>query len=181
MRDPGLKSGGKGSPVTHRWVPLKTWSYMVGVLLILFSLSLLPPIAVAWYYDGYGVMPPCAETFAASLGLGLLCWLPDPRFKIDLRNRDGFILVVAFWVLSSLLGALPFVLSDQPQMRFVDAVFETVSGLTTTATGLVTGGDPSHESWPSFVLLLLLLGGCVGLTSGGIKAIRFLLVRQRRV
>jgi len=98
--------------------PFKTWLYMVGLLLMLFSATMLPPMAVAWWYDGYAMMLPFAETLGATLGLGLLCWTPLYRFKVELRNRDGFVLVVAFWFLSSLLGALPFLLADHPDVRF---------------------------------------------------------------
>jgi trk system potassium uptake protein TrkH len=79
---------------------------MVGLLMILFSATMLPPMGVAWWYDGYDVILPFAEAMGAMLGLGLLCWLPVCRFKVDLRNRDGFVVVVAFWFLLSLLGAL---------------------------------------------------------------------------
>ena len=113
-------AGQKFQRQAYQRAPFKTWLYMVGLLLILFSATMLPPMAVAWWYDGGGVVLPFAETLGTTLGLGLLCWLPVCRFKLDLRNRDGFILVVAFWVLSSLLGALPFILSDQPQVRFVE-------------------------------------------------------------
>jgi len=143
----------------RRRAPFKTWLFMVGLLLMLFSATLLPPIAVAWWYDGYDVILPFAEALGATLGLGLLCWLPVYRFKPDLRNRDGFILVVAFWVLSSLLGALPFVLSDQPQIRFVDAVFETVSGLTTTGASVLTGLDAMPKAILYYRAQLHFLGG----------------------
>ena len=63
------------------------------------------------------------------------------RFKVDLRNRDGFVVVVAFWVLLSLLGALPFMLTEHPHMRLVDAVFETASGLTTTGATVLSDLD----------------------------------------
>ena len=132
---------------------------MVGLLLILFSASLLPPIVVAWWYDGYPVMLPFLETLAATLGLGLLCWAPLRHFKVELRNRDGFILVVAFWFLSSLLGALPFMLSDHPQMRFVDAVFETVSGLTTTGATVLSELDKMPKAILYYRAQLHFLGG----------------------
>jgi hypothetical protein len=115
-----------------RRAPIKTALHMVGLLMILFSATMLPPTAVAWWYDGYHMVLPFAQALGTMLGLGLLCWLPVCRFKVDLRNRDGFIVVVAFWFLLSLLGALPFMLSDNPHMPLVDAVFETASGLTTT-------------------------------------------------
>ena len=69
----------------------KTTLYMVGLLMILFSMSLLPPIGVGWWYDGYGVVMPFAQAMGAMLVLGLLCWLPVCRFKVDLLNRDGFV------------------------------------------------------------------------------------------
>ena len=106
--------GGKKQSVVVRRSPLKTALYMIGVLMILFSATMLPPMGVAWWYDGYGVVLPFAETLGATLGLGLLCWGPLYQFKIDLRNRDGFILVVAFWFLSSLLGALPTLPTSRP-------------------------------------------------------------------
>ncbi|MCB1777944.1 MAG: potassium transporter, partial [Candidatus Competibacteraceae bacterium] len=132
---------------------------MVGLLLMLFSATLLPPMGVAWWYDGVEVVLPFAEALGATLGCGLLCWLPVCRFKIDLRNRDGFILVVVFWVLSSLLGALPFILSDQPEIRFVDAVFETVSGLTTTGASILSGLDTMPRAILYYRAQLHFLGG----------------------
>ena len=90
---------GKKRQVARGRSPLKTALYMVGVLMILFSATMLPPMGVAWWYDGYGVVLPFAEAMGVMLGLGLLCWLPVCRFKVDLRNRDGFVVVVAFWFL----------------------------------------------------------------------------------
>ncbi|MBL8260712.1 MAG: potassium transporter [Candidatus Competibacteraceae bacterium] len=132
---------------------------MVGLLLMLFGATMLPPMAVAWWYDGYAMMLPFAETLGATLGLGLLCWTPLYRFKVELRNRDGFVLVVAFWFLSSLLGALPFLLSDHPQVRFVDAVFETVSGLTTTGASVLSGLDHLPKAILYYRAQLHFLGG----------------------
>ena len=141
------------------WRPIKTWLYMVGVLMMLFSATLLPPIGIAWYYDGQEVMLPFVESLVVSLGVGVLCWGPLYRFKIELRNRDGFILVVAFWFLSSLLGALPFILSDRPAISFVDAVFETVSGLTTTGATVLSELDRLPKAILYYRAQLHFLGG----------------------
>ncbi len=143
----------------QRRAPFKTALYMVGLLMVLFSATLLPPIAVAWWYDGMPVVMPFAETLAATLGLGLLCWLPVCRFKIDLRNRDGFVVVVAFWVLLSLLGAIPFMLAEHPHMRLVDAVFETASGLTTTGATILSDLDALPKAILYYRAQLNLLGG----------------------
>ena len=150
---------GKAGTQRIKRSPVKTALYMVGVLMMLFSATMLPPMAMAWWYDGYALVVPFAQTMAATLGLGLLCWLPVYPFKIDLRNRDGFILVVAFWVLSSLLGALPFMLSENPHMRLVDAVFETVSGLTTTGATALPGLERVPKSILYYRAQLHFLGG----------------------
>lgn len=47
MSDHVVKIGGNASLLTDRRAPFKTWLYMIGLLLILFSATLLPPIAVA--------------------------------------------------------------------------------------------------------------------------------------
>lgn len=141
------------------WWPIKTWLYMVGVLLMLFSITLLPPIAIAWHYDGQEVMLPFIKTMVVSLGVGVLCWGPLYRFKVELRNRDGFILVVAFWFLSPLLGALPFMLSEHPHMPLVAAVFETVSGLTTTGATVLSALDTMPRAILYYRAQLHFLGG----------------------
>ncbi|MFO7642545.1 MAG: potassium transporter TrkG, partial [Candidatus Competibacteraceae bacterium] len=64
-----------------------------------------------------------------------------------------------FWMLSSLLGALPFMLSDHPHMRFVDAVFETVSGLTTTGASVLSGLDAMPKAILYYRAQLHFLGG----------------------
>lgn len=145
--------------VILRQSPIKTALYMIGLLMILFSVTLLPPMGVAWWYDGYDVVMPFAQAMGAMLGLGLLCWLPVCRFKVDLRNRDGFIVVVAFWFLLSLIGALPFMLSQNPHMPFVDAVFETVSGLTTTGATILSGLDNMPKAIVYYRAQLNFLGG----------------------
>ncbi len=154
-----MPMGKKGQRVTFQRAPLKTTLHMVGLLLIMVSVTMLPPMGLAWWYDGYTVVVPFAESLGAMLGLGLLCWLPVCRFKIDLRNRDGFIVVVAFWFLLSLLGALPFVLSDNPHMAFVDAVFETASGLTTTGATVLSGLDAMPKAIVYYRAQLNFLGG----------------------
>jgi trk system potassium uptake protein TrkH len=156
--DPTIPGGKTWQAVQPR-SPLKTALYMIGLLLILFSVTMLPPMAVAWHYDGYHVVMPFAEAMAAMLGLGLLCWLPVCRFKVDLRNRDGFIVVVTFWFLLSLIGALPFMLSENPHMPLVDAVFETASGLTTTGATILSGIDALPRAMVYYRAQLNFLGG----------------------
>lgn len=147
--------------VMQRRSLLKTACYMVGILLMMVSITMLPPIGIAWWYDSPEVIDPFANTLLATLGFGLLCWLPlkIQRFKMDLRNRDGFIVVVAFWILLSLFCALPFVLSATPNIRLVDAVFEAISGLTTTGGTVLFGLDSMPKALLYYRAQLNFLGG----------------------
>jgi trk system potassium uptake protein TrkH len=58
-----------------------------------------------------------------------------------LKLRDGFLVVVAFWIVLGLFGAIPLFLSEQPQLSVTDAVFESISGLTTTGATVILGLD----------------------------------------
>ncbi len=86
-----------------------------------------------------------------SIALGFVFTIKKPRNE-NLYAKDGFILVALGWVISSVVGALPFVINkDIP--RFVDAFFEMVSGFTTTGSSILTDVEAlSHASlfWRSF-------------------------------
>jgi trk system potassium uptake protein TrkH len=110
---------------------------VVGALIAWASLMMLPPAAVgALYGDGTTTM------FLISAGVllvtGGLIYLPVRHASRDLRLRDGFLIVVACWVSLALVGALPFVLLEEPRLGYVDAFFESMSGLTTTGATIIT-------------------------------------------
>ncbi len=113
---------------------------ILGVLIMLFSLTLLPPMAVAAATED-GVLMVFATACALSLGLGLACWLPHRRDSGKLRFRDGFLVVALFWAVLSALGAVPFILLQAPDISVVDALFEAMSGLTTTGATILTAID----------------------------------------
>ena len=103
------------------------------VLLITAALMLLPLIAGLYY--GESVLN-FIITIAATAALGGIFLLFKPKNR-DIYAREGFAAVGLSWILMSLLGALPFVISgDIP--HYVDALFETVSGFTTTGSSLLT-------------------------------------------
>jgi len=113
---------------------------LLGLLLMVFSVTLLPPVVVSLLYqDGQ------AHAFLSSmLGvivLGFVMWLPVHRFRQEMRVRDGFLLVTLFWVVLGLAGAMPLVLSTDPTLSTTDAIFESFSGLTTTGATVITGLD----------------------------------------
>ena len=64
----------------------------------------------------------------------------------DLRLRDGFLVVAVFWFFLGLAGATPLLISDVPALSFTDAVFEAVSGFTTTGATVIVGLDDLPKS-----------------------------------
>lgn len=113
---------------------------VLGFLIAGSSLMMVPPALVAWFYqDG------TTSLFLLSAGVlflaGMAIFLPVRNIKEDLRLRDGFIIVVVCWLSLALVGALPFLLLEQPEISYVDAVFESMSGLTTTGATILTNID----------------------------------------
>jgi trk system potassium uptake protein TrkH len=115
----------------------------LGVLFLLFSTTLLPPILVAQLY-GDGELVQFSVTFAIAVVAGLLFWLPLRHTKHVIRTRDGFVIVALMWVAMGLLGAVPFILALD--LSFPDALFESVSGYTTTGSSVLVGLDSMPPS-----------------------------------
>ncbi|HHH13677.1 MAG TPA: potassium transporter [Thiolapillus brandeum] len=131
---------------------------ILGLLLMLFSATMLPPLAVSLGY-GDGAWPAFAAAFAITLAVGVLSWLPVRGQHRELRLRDGFVVVVMFWTVLSATGALPFVLAEHPHLSVTDAFFESVSGLTTTGATVITGLDGLPKSILYYRQQLQWLGG----------------------
>ncbi len=113
---------------------------ILGLMLLLFSLTMLPPIGVSFFY-GDGHWYPFAAAFLIIATIGAVLYLPVRKEQRDLRLRDGFLIVAMFWVCLGIAGATPFLVSDVPVMSFTDAVFEAVSGFSTTGATVITGLD----------------------------------------
>ncbi len=113
---------------------------IVGFLIAGSSLMMFPPALVSWWYnDG------TANLFLVSAIIlfitGMAIFLPVRNVRQELRLRDGFLIVTACWLALSLVGALPFLLLLQPEISYIDAVFESMSGLTTTGATIFTNID----------------------------------------
>lgn len=131
---------------------------MLGLLLLIFSISLLPPMAVyGWYRQGS--IYPFLISFALTLFAGLLLWLPNRASQSELTARDGFLVVVAIWLVASLLGAIPFYFYFYPHLSFTDALFESVSGLSTSGATIFSHIDAMPHSILYYRQQLTLLGG----------------------
>ncbi|MDX1252722.1 MAG: potassium transporter [Gammaproteobacteria bacterium] len=131
---------------------------ILGLLLMVFSLTMLPPIGVSLWYDDHTALA-FVEAFALTLVIGLLCWLPARAQRKELRLRDGFMVVVMFWTALSMVSALPFMMAEHPHMSFTDAVFESVSGFTTTGATVIVGLDQLPRAILYYRQQLQFLGG----------------------
>lgn len=116
---------------------------LCGILLALYSVSFVPSAALAlWFGDGqFGIF---ASSFFIAAAAGLLLWLPNFSQRSELNVRDGFLVVVLFWVLLGFAGALPFGLGLH--LSITDSVFESISGFTTAGATVIIGLDQLPQS-----------------------------------
>lgn len=133
-------------------------SKVLGMLLMIFSLTLLPPLLVASIY-GETTHHAFFLSFAITFSIGMLIWLPYSHSNAELRARDGFFITVMFWLELGIVGALPFILIDAVHLSFTDAVFESISGLSTTGATVMTGLDSLPKSILYYRQQLQWLGG----------------------
>jgi trk system potassium uptake protein TrkH len=131
---------------------------ILGLLLMLFSSAMLVPLVMALLADDNTV-----PGFLSALGItflsGLVMWLPVRNVRHDLRIRDGFLVTSLFWTVLGLFGALPFALTESLDLTPTEAVFESISGLTTTGATVIVGLDELPQSILIYRQLLQWLGG----------------------
>ena len=130
----------------------------LGLLLMLASLVMLPPLVLS-YWLGESSHADFLVTFLGVLLSGIMFWFPVRAQRRELRVRDGFVVVSMFWIVLALVGSLPFALADHPSMSFTDAMFESMSGLTTTGATVITGLDRLPHSILFYRQELQWLGG----------------------
>ncbi len=131
---------------------------ILGVLLMLFSLLMLPPALLSFYFNENEVGS-FLKSGVAIFVMGLLLWLPFIRNKTELKTRDGFLVVVLAWLILSLFGALPLWFSDYIQISFTDSAFESFSGITTSGGTILTGLDSLPKSILFYRQFLHWVGG----------------------
>ncbi|MCG8436064.1 MAG: TrkH family potassium uptake protein [Gammaproteobacteria bacterium] len=131
---------------------------ILGILLMIFSISMLPPIMVSWYYAD-GSMLPFVYGFLVTASVGIIAWYPVRKKQRDLRLREGFFVVAMFWAVLGSFGAVPLLFAEQPDLSFTNAVFESMSGLTTTGATVLTGLDDLPRSILYYRQQLQWLGG----------------------
>ena len=132
---------------------------ILGLLLMFFSvLANLPPLFVSLIYSD-GMVLPFLHSMLSLFILGFIMWATTARTRKDLSTRDGFLVVTLFWAVLGTAGCLPFLLSDQVTLSVTDAVFESLSGLTTTGATVISGLETLPKSILFYRQQLQWLGG----------------------
>ena len=124
----------------------KTIGYMLLFEAVFF---LVPLITAAIYWEKvFFTFLFCIGICAALGGLCLIGKLKSDK----IYAKEGFVITALCWIVLSLFGCLPFVLSGSTKLSFVDALFETVSGFTTTGATIFPDGV-TVENLPKSILM----------------------------
>ena len=124
---------------------------LIAIVLRFVALFMLPALVISLILGETGAVWGLLITMAVMALLSCLP-LPFPPRRQTMYARDGFVVVAMTWFLISLLGALPFWISGAIP-NYVDCVFETVSGFTTTGASILTDVEALPKGllyWRSF-------------------------------
>ena len=131
----------------------------IGLLLMVFSFAQVPPLIIDLIY-AEGEYLSFVYSFALTVLGGLVLWWPFKEVKKDFRLREGVLIVVCFWIVLSLFGTLPFLITDSiSDLSFSEAFFESMSGLTTTGATVLNQLDELPKSILFYRQQLQWLGG----------------------
>ena len=128
---------------------------LFSILVLLFSLSYVFPIAVSLVFNDNSLhlfLP--AFIFVGVLGL--IGFFFTKGVQRDLAAKDGFVIIVMFWLVLSMAGSIPFYLSG---MSPIDSFFESMSGITTTGATVISNIENLPESLKFYRQLLQWMGG----------------------
>tara|TARA_R110002072_G_scaffold1369_7_gene11341 strand:+ start:29014 stop:30462 length:1449 start_codon:yes stop_codon:yes gene_type:complete len=125
----------------HLQIALK----VLGILLMLFSITMLPPIIVSLIYED-GAFIAFADTFVFTLIVGFMLWLTFMRQKAEMRIKDGFLITTMFYLILGVVGAIPLIQDSGIGLSWPNALFESFSGLTTTGATVLVQIDTLPES-----------------------------------
>jgi trk system potassium uptake protein TrkH len=110
----------------------------LGMIIMLFGLTMLAPLIVSYVYND-GAQTAYDEALGLTMLSGTLLWYRYRNCKRELNIRDGFLMVVLVWTVLPAFAAIPLMI--HLGISHTDAYFETVSGLTTTGSTVLSNID----------------------------------------
>ena len=111
---------------------------LFGILLLFYSLTFVPSIIISFIFSDGDWLVFVASMIITTV-IGLVLWLMNYSQRSELTVRDGFLFVTLFWVVLGLVGSLPFIIGLH--LGLTDAMFESISGFTTTGATVIVGLD----------------------------------------
>lgn len=136
-------------------------SRLFGVLLFIETMALLLTAAVSWFYHvrcGENDYPAFLISAAITGGVGLVLYVFGRLRKTRIDNDDTFVIVSLSWILFSLFGMIPFLLSGAID-NVTDAFFETISGFTTTGSTILKNVDQQTHGILFWRAIMQWMGG----------------------
>jgi trk system potassium uptake protein TrkH len=126
---------------------------IIGVLTLFFGLTMIFPLLVGLYYRDASLIP-LVKSMGITVAAGSILYLIFFKAKAEvISQREGMAIVAVGWTAVGLFGAIPFYLGDG-SFTFTDAVFESVSGFTTTGASVLTNIEAVSKGllfWRSFI------------------------------
>ncbi len=133
---------------------------IIGIMLMMFSGTLLIPVIVSIIFNDNNLMT-FVYSFFIILVVASILYFPNMGINdtTDIKVKEGFLIVVSFWVVLSFFGSIPFIMDAQLSLNFADALFESISGWTTTGATVITNIDDLSPSILMYRQMLQWLGG----------------------
>lgn len=131
---------------------------VLGLLLSIFSVTMFIPGLVSLYY-GDGSAQSFFVAFAVTLAIGLTAFLPLRKLQSPIKLTDGYVIVVMFWTVLGVFGAIPLYLDEQLNLSIAQSIFESMSGFTTTGATVIVGLDTLPQGILLYRQLVQWLGG----------------------
>ena len=128
---------------------------LFSVLILFFSISFVFPIFISIIFndDAFYIF---LKTFISISLVGVVGLILTRNINNELSQKDGFVIIVMFWVVLSFAGSIPFYLSG---MSIIDSFFESMSGITTTGATVISNIDALPESILFYRQMLQWMGG----------------------
>jgi trk system potassium uptake protein TrkH len=134
----------------------KTVFFAIGILLVILGAFMLIPFFVQIIYDEQNNA--FLSSSSITVFIGILLVLANLEDERKLNLQQAFLLTTLSWLSIAIFGSIPFLLSGL-NLSFVDAFFESMSGITTTGSTIITNLDNSPKSVLIWRALLQWLGG----------------------
>ena len=132
---------------------------ILGTLLMIFSLAQFIPGFLAYFFNEKEFVYNFFTTGFVTFVVGCLLFFLAADKDGDLRTKDGFIITIFFWTVLGFFGSIPFFLANLEGVSYIDSLFESISGLTTTGATVFVGLDEMPQSLLFYRQLLQWLGG----------------------